>query len=291
MTTHVLHTTLLYRHSPLSDERLNVAVLVIFPESGTIKLLRPSKSDIKRRINGFYKDFPIELLTQYLNSFESKAKRISGKLKSYLGNYEHLISDHFLTENGTALYFSNLQSSPVWKDESQTLVWLYRQLLAGYDRDESKTEKFITDSFVANRMKNLIKDAFTKRKNQDYQLYFKEETRVISSGVFHFNSTGFWKNGTVNLLHPLSLDVKTVDGILSKCFVISKSAELLQQKALDENVNFHLLLAKPHLKELQSAYEDSVGVLENTDAPITVVKPENQTAYAERVVQKAISLS
>lgn len=290
MSNHIIHTTLCYRHNQLSDETLNIAVLAIFPEGEKVELLCPSKPELNHRLKNVYTDIPVDLIWQYLSSFKSKAQQLSGKLKSYLGNYEQITSDHFLIDNGSSLFFGELEVSPIWKDEPQTLIALHRRFLSGYEREQSETSAFITERHIATKVRELIKESFDK-KNTDYQLYFREEQRTFASGVFQFTSSGFWKNGTENLVHPLSLDVKTADRIVSKCLLISKSAELLREKAEAENVNFHLLLAKPHLKDLQSAYEDSVGVLEeDTKAPIKVFRPEQQFEYATTVVAKAVSL-
>jgi hypothetical protein len=291
MTTLVIHSALIYRHHHLADERVNVGVLAIFPDSGNVVLLAPSKKELTRRVTATFQDAPTTLIWQYLRSFEARAKNLSGHLQSYLGNYEDVITDHFLTENGASLYFDAWKTSPIWKDELTTKTWLYGQWLSGYGRSQTDIEGYVTDRHVASLVRDLIKEAFAKKKKPtDYQLYFKEEQRTLNSGVVQFTSSGYWKNGAENLVHPLSLDVKTVDGIVAKSLVVAKTAELLCQKAAQENVNFHLLLAKPHKEELLDAYEESVRVLENTKAPLSVIRPEEQADYVKNVVRKAVVL-
>lgn len=290
MTQGVLHSTLIYRHDQLSDERLNVALLVIFPESGRLEFLRPGKSDLSKRLGGFFSNSQPDDIWQYAQSFRSKARKLSNKVGSYNGEYNHLVTEHFLVENGASLFFSEVDQSPVWKNEDETLKWLYKRFLSGYDRDQTGGEKYISNQQVAKKVRDLIKEGFSSKKDKEYHHYFREESKVIKDGVLHFTSSGYWKNGTVNLIHPLSLDVKTVDGVLAKSFVISKSAELLREKAEKESVNFHIVLEKPHLKILNSAYKESVEILRETEAPIKVITPEERSEYVSKVIEKAVLL-
>jgi hypothetical protein len=287
MSTQVLHSTLYYRHDGLANERLGVAVLVVFPETGEVELLSPSRVELQHRLKHAYTEAPISLIWQYVCSFRSKATKLNGNLRSYLGNFEHLISDHFLTENGASLFFDDWKVSPLWKDELSTKHWLQRQLLGSYARDHAKQEDRITEQHITKQVRSLLRSALTKVGKSETELYLKEEKREVSLGIASITSDSQWKNGSLNLIHALSLDVLTVETLRSKTLTLAKSAEELKAKAVNENLCFHVILSKPHRAELQSAYRDAVKVLEDADAPLKVVVPTKIEAYSRSVAKDA----
>jgi len=292
MTHHLLYTVLGYRHSHISNEQVNVGVLVIFPENGELYFLLPSKTALGKRLRHLYPDAAADTVWGYLRSFEKRAESICGKLNSYLGNFSDLVSDQFLTDNGSSLQFGELETTPFWKGREESLALLERRFLSGYATQHAEhTEVVHNDAYIARQVKQLIREAFSKRRDRDYQLYLKDEHKEIQDGAAKIVAEQYWQNGTTNLIHPLSLDVKTGETIASKCFYLSKSAELLQRKAEEGNFCFHFVLSKPQEKNLQSIYEKSVEVLEATNKnTVKVIRPEGLEKYAKKVATDAVVL-
>lgn len=290
MTDHLLYTVLGYRHDHISNEQVNVGVLVIFPENGELYFLFPDKAALKRRLRNLYPDAAADTVWGYLLSFEKQAGKISGKLSGYLGNFSNLVSDQFLTDNGSSLQFGELETTPLWKGQKESLQLVKRRFLSGYATQNAEPADIVhNDAYITRQVKQLIRDAFSKRKGRDYQLYFKEERKELQDGAAKIIADQYWKNGTTNLIHPLSLDVRSSDNIASKCFYLSKSAELLEQKAEEGNICFHFVLAKPRENSLLDIYEKSVEVLEATSSKtVKVIRPEGLEKYAKKVAADAV---
>jgi len=293
MTDHVLYSVLGYRHNHLADEKVNVAVLVILPLSGRLYFLFPSKGEVKHRLQHLYSDFPLDTLWRYLQSFHARSKKLSGKLGSYLEDYSTLINDHFLIENGSALFFGGLNTAPVWKDVPGTLAALQFRFLSDYDKHQPEERlELHNEAYISRKVKDLIKDAFLKKGRDNYQLYLKEEKRTVTNGFAHISGEEYWQNGSTNLIHPLSLDLKTSESIVNKSLVLAKSAELVREKAAEQNIRFHILLSKPQDSNLQSYYRDAVQILESaTNDRLRIIEPNELHDYSLEVAESARSVS
>ncbi len=291
MTAHLLYSVLTYRHNHIANEQVNVGVLAVFPDNGEVFFLLPEHVALKRRLLHLYPDAAHNTVWGYLKSFDKQAERISGKLGGYLGNFGNLVSEQFLTDNGSSLQFSALEAAPLWKSHEESLALLQHRFLSGYGAVPKNREVVYNEAYIARQVKHLITDAFSKVKGKDVQLYLKEEKVEIKAGAAKITAPQQWKNGTLNLIHPLSLDLKTSDIINNKCLSLSKSAELLSGRAKEDNLCFHVVVSAPQDSSLKEAYEESVAVLEaGNDDVVKVYRPESWEKYAKEVVKKAVAL-
>lgn len=292
MNATYVYSVLTYHHNHASNEVVNVGVLALFPLGGEVYLLRPERAALKRRLQHLYADAACDTVWAYLTSFDHQAKRISGKIGGYLGQYSSLISEQFLTENGSSLRFAEPEISPIWKGTEESLALLQDRFLSGYGAVPSERGVVYSEAYITRKVKDLISSAFSKKKGKTLELYLSEERREVKAGAARIVAPQQWKNGTLNLIHPLALDVKTSDTINERCLSLAKSAELLSDKAEAENISFHFVLSKPQKEGLHDAYEESVAVLEQVNRKIVkVIRPEGWEGYAKDVAAKAVVLN
>lgn len=292
MNATYVYSVLTYHHNHASNEVVNVGVLALFPLGGEVYFLLPERAALKRRLQHLYPDAAHDTVWAYLQSFKHQAERISGKLYSYLDNYSNLISEQFLTENGSSLRFSELEASPIWKGTDESLALLQHRFLSGYGAVPSERGVVYSEAYITRKVKDLISSAFSRKKSENIQLYLREEKQEVKVKGARISAPQQWKNGTWNLIHPLSLDVKTSDTINEKCLFLAKSAELLSEKAIAEKLCFHFVLSKPQKEGLHDAYEESVAVLEQVNRKIVkVIRQEGWEGYAKDVAAKAVVLN
>lgn len=272
--------------------QVNVGVLVVFPQNGEVFFLLPDRVALKRRLLHLYSDAAHHTVWGYLKSFEKQAEHISEKLESYLGNFRNLVSEQFLTANGSSLQFSELEVAPLWKSHEESLALLQHRFLSGYGSVHQEQEVVYNDAYITRQVKQLITEAFDNVQGKDVQLHLREEKIEVKEGAAKIVANQQWKNGTFNLIHPLSLDLKTSDTINAKCLSLSKSAELLSHRAAAQNLSFHFVISAPQDESLTEAYEESVAVLEAVESKsIKVVRPKQWEQYAKEVATKSVVLA
>jgi hypothetical protein len=294
MTQVFFYSVLVYRPSHVTAEQINIGVLAIFARDESVYFLKPEGKNLRKRIKSFYPNAGTGTVETYVKLFEKKAERLSGNLKSYLGNFDSLISDHFLTENGASIRFTPWEKAPVWGGEEQSLLCLHQQLLGGYEVPRHSAATIVhNEAYVRRRLKELLRESFGRHQKTDTGLYLKEEKKVLTAGPASIEVESFWKNGTVNWVLPFGLDLHTEERIADKCFALAKSVELLSQKALREEIRFDVLVTKPSQTDLLDIYHQALRVLENaTDKQVLkVVRPEGLPQYAEDVAEKAVELT
>lgn len=274
-----------YRHNHVVEESLNLGVLFLFESNPRIVFSAPS--NIKRLASAF-PDAPIQSINALLKSFNSQARQLSNKSLSYLDDYQGLISDWFLTPNGSSVYFDTIRQAPLWKNEAHTISFFTNQYLAGYDKPDSEDKPTIhSESYILHKYKQLLTS-----KIQDRQLsaFVKEEKIEVKNDLISFTSDYYWQNGTQNLVKAVSFDLQSEEGIETKALALAKKLEVLESALLSNNQRVDLLLSKPSKRELTNVYLSATSILRSTDAPRKLVEERQLAHYADEVLTHAVEL-
>jgi Protein of unknown function (DUF3037) len=113
------YTVLKYRPNYLLDEQINVGLLFVFPKENRAEFLFPKKL---QRLKTLFPKSNIELISQYLKSFQRQALRLSDtisiasdkngtKQSEWISLNEKslnkMLSDNFIVPDASSFYFSD----------------------------------------------------------------------------------------------------------------------------------------------------------------------------------------
>ena len=72
-----------------------------------------------------------------------------------------------------------------------------------------------------------------------------------------------WQNGTLNIVTPLSFDLREAQSIQNKAVKWFGLLYHLREAAEIQNLKFDLLVAQPTDARLTNAYEDALGIVQD----------------------------
>ncbi|AEV31494.1 Protein of unknown function (DUF3037) [Owenweeksia hongkongensis DSM 17368] len=279
------YSILKYRHNHVVEESLNIGVLFFFADSPKVVFVAPPHI---KRLSHAFPDAPIQSVNALLKSFNSQAQKLSEKAISYLNDYDSLISEWFLTPNGSSVYFDGFRQAPIWKNETETINYFTTKYLAGYGK--SLTESKVTvhsESYILNKYKQLLADNSGGRQ---LNAFVKEEKIEVKNELISFTSDSYWQNGTQNLVKAVSFDLQSEDGIETKALALAKKLEVLSSVLQDNQQRVDLLLSKPSNRDLIGVYKSATSILQHTNAPHKLIEEKKLVQYTNKVLTDAIEI-
>lgn len=264
------YSILRYRHSYLLGEVLNVGILFYLPNKGEFRFLYPRKL---QRLGNLYGDIDLNLIKDYQHAFERKAKKLSARLKQnpiIEINLESIIHRNFLRENAGSLYFSE-QKKAVEDPGEETVDAIYRSYFDCYeisDGAERKDEGYIIDK--------------VKKACRDYSIVNKLTPDIVigEEGKLQTKFPYGWKNGTLNLIAPVSFDVKEARTIEEKTFRWHGKLDILSDDIQRAKARVDLIITKPQERSLFNKYDEALKFLVR-DGVSQVIEEEKIEAYVK----------
>lgn len=281
MTGKFQYSVLKYRHSYIAGEVFNIGIIFLF-NNGKIEFRHPHKLS---RLAALFQKSPISFLKNTLTSFKSKSRSVSRNniktelFKSDLGN---IISDYFLIESAGALFFDEVKTGVFLNNENQ-IIDHYYSLYLGHYEDEvvpRKNEKYIID-----RVKHIIKDQFSPEVESKLKV---NRTLHDPNGNFDETFEYGWQNGKLNLITPIGFDLASEQTFEAKALKWYGILNFLKQPALEEKINFDILLTEPTDISLKSSYFKARDIIERSEAPLKFVEEHDFKKYLKHAVEVVI---
>lgn len=254
------YTLLQYHHSLLLGERLNVGLLVLFPQLKKLYFRHPSNL---KRLKAVYPQVPEQLLKNYFQGFIRKTEMLNRQPEIFSeynieNNTSAFLGAEFLIADDSALQFSAVRTSVQFSPSPETVVnQLYHLHLGLYEVEEEPKDQH-NESYLSLRYKKLIRehnpDVFSRRLIRENHVIEKE------GNSFQFDFA--WQNGTFNLVKPISFDLVKPESIQNKATRYFGEFTLLEEEAQTQNLRFDVLLAKPRHRKLFKPYDNALRLLE-----------------------------
>lgn len=248
------YAVLKYRPSYLLDEQVNVGILIVFPEDHLVEFLYPQHL---QRLTHLFPDAELAFVRRYLIGFKNRAAQLSKKNLFVAAEKDNLITDEFLVQDATALFFTEWKSgsyrSPadLLRHFSQTYFSLYEEHV-----DESKHDE------------EYLKTQINQRLRQDEEKYALIKRDVILANNRAEVEFDFaWQNGKVNLVRTVGFDLKSREGILNKSHLWFGRLTNLRSDIEAKQAEVHFLLSKPRDPELLKSFDTALAVLKDIDLP------------------------
>jgi hypothetical protein len=275
MKKEIKYSLLQYRHSIFLQEYLNIGIVMYCKEDRRIEFKFPSSFV---RLTHNYSNVSISRLKEILKNYRQLAVKYTDNWKKQgfnLEGYElkDIIEDIFQKENSGVLQFSNIKTSNSLNTQ-RTFDYLYNEIFKDYfvvkkeHFDERKIESTVAN-YISNKAPNL------KSKFSDIR---------ISNGIIEDHFPYAWKNGKLNIVTPVGLDLEKKDSIKQKAYVTFGRIESFYELSKDKGYNFDIFVSRPQNKDLYRTYDDVLKIIEKTRTSKNIVEQENFNNYLEKAI-------
>ena len=257
------YSLLQYRHSQILEEVLNIGLLVYFPNSRRLEFVYPERL---LRLKFAYPNVPDKTIRAYFKSFTEKIAALNQQPELYADfSLEKSLKDFAETElipiDSSALQFGSTKRGLLYTNDPQKLLNdLYNLYFSVFDHNTNIIER-LDETHLLRRYKKLI-----QQFNQDifecnsHKLQLDFVINPTDTKEFKFDIA--WQGDTLNLVKPISFDVKKYETLNNKAYRYYGQFIDLQDFAVQRSYRFDLLLAKPKNRELFKYYDNAVKLLE-----------------------------
>lgn len=284
MSTFFKYSILRYVHSAVLGEVLNVGILFFFPEKNHIAFKHPAHLG---RIRGVYDgDFSENLVGNILKGLSKKVEQMNKTLQNNIpqlaySDIDNFINHNLLLEDSTVLQFDNAQTAFSDVAIEVTIKEYYYLLFSHYHDNKTLTIKH-NEEFISKKFQNYL-----SKKDQNYLNFISKNVELnvpdLPDGKFNFEFT--WNNHVQHLVKPVSFDLTDSKNITQKAAAyfgyLSCIAPILSDKKID------LLLTRPQDKDLFSAYDKAIRLLDNVVLKKELIEQEELEKYADIVLSEA----
>lgn len=284
MNKQLIYSILQYKHSPVLGEAINVGVLFYFP--GEVKNIYLHITDATR-LKLIYKDFDPRYFNSILKLINNNVVKYSEDLhasKLLNENFRDFIHTYLLKNDDTVLQFSDLYSVLNVYPDPQKVVEEYTNLLLPLSlRKDTQIIKH-NESFIIKKFKTRL---FSRSKELEEKVI---KNYLVKTDEFSIKFEYAWKNGSLNLVHPLSFDLQDIQAIQRKTAEYCTYLSWLNRYTKENNCRIDLLLAKPQEENLLNSYNKSVKLLKSIESNSQLIPFEQIDEYSDKAAEYLLSV-
>lgn len=250
-----------YKHNAYIDESINVGILIYFGNTSKFKFFYSKNLS---RIKYIYENVPERTIKEYLKQIDIQTKKLSNiNLDIFhsieIFDFKEFISKYFLPFDSSSLQFSKCKHEVQYDFVNKFI-------------EDVLVNKFLIDDIrhISNQPKEpkLLQKYYSNLKNLDFEKINQKEKRFYidyklkneTGNIFTFDYA--WQNGSLNLVKPISFDLKEPKSIAEKAYKNLGQFIDLENNAKDKNLRFDLILGRPTSKSLFKEYDHAVKLLE-----------------------------
>lgn len=250
-----------YKHNAFIDESINIGVLIYFSNSSKFSFFYSKNLS---RIKYIYENVPEKTIKEYLKQIDIQTKRLSNINSDFfhsieITDFKGFISKYLLPLDSSSLQFLNFKHEIQYEFENKFIENLL-------------VNKFLIEDIrhISNQPKEpkLLHKYYSNLKNLDFEKINQKEKRFYvdyklkneTGNIFTFDYA--WQNGSLNLVKPISFDLKEPKSIAEKAYKNLGQFIDLENNAKDKNLRFDLILGRPTSKLLFKEYDHAIKLLE-----------------------------
>ena len=256
MNTPFYFVTLHYRPSYFLGEVVNIGVLLWFEETQKLFFVYPNQLERLKRI---YFDINLNSIKNSLKAFEQQAVELNDSRELFLRGFnKNILAEYFLVPDANSFFFGEWKAGLTNGREIDKIIEYYKMSYLKY-----YFHKISIPPHDETYLKKQFRQAIAHQTAEKH--LFKEYIFFAGSQNLSHEFPYAWKNGTLNLVTPISFDLKKQHSIQSKAARWLGLFSIIEAKNKDANICFDILLAEPTNKELLPIYEDAKAII--TDIP------------------------
>ena len=183
--------------------------------------------------------------------------------------FDCIRDEYLLIPDDNSLFFSEKISSAYQNKDAVIKHYTDKYFSVYYSAHQNKkhTDDYLLSEFT-RKINNKVNPNLLKR---DYSI----ENKKGVSAKFDYA----WQNGHINLIKPLSFDLKHKSSIQEKSVKWFGYLTQLEDIAEENNLLFNFLIAKPSDNELSGAYNEAVSILEEKNKIIKLINEDELDNY------------
>lgn len=279
MNKQIIYSILQYKHSPIQQEKVNVGILFYFPDE--LEKLHFISGDTSR-LKAIYSDIDLKYLHQIINIIRKNSEKYTKELfglNLLTGNYQDFIHNYIIKSDDTALQFSDVNLGiNTFKDKLKAIESYSQLLLPSLEKKQNvilkQDERFIIKTFH---------DKISKNDNK-LEGKFEKDYR-IKTDLIDIKFDLAWKNGSTNLIKPLSFDLQDTLSIQKKTAEYCSYLTWLNDFTHKNNLRIDFLLSKPQDTSLLSTYRKSYSLLRDSNTNTDIIPLEEIDGYILKIQQ------
>lgn len=272
------YSLLQYRHSQALGEVLNIGVLVYFHASHHLNFICPERI---HRLKNAYSDVSEKAIKSYFDYFKEKVFATNNKTDLLASNqpFSLFIAD-LIPPDSSSLGFGELNKGICYTSEQEVLKNLEALYLGEFKKHNEHKDR-VDDTYLISAYKKQLRqlkpDFYESKKIVPIPVIRPKEGLEIR---FDFG----WQNGTYNLIKAASFDVNTPERIQNKAYKFFGQFTDLQDYAIDQNIRFDLLVAKPSRKSLFKTFDNAIELLQKPKK-VKVVYLDELSSYSQATIE------
>ena len=273
-----------YRHSQFLGEVLNIGVLVYYPSVQRLVFLKPEKL---LRLKFAYPNIQEKTIKIYFKAFEDRIKNLNVQPELFSNfdsddAFKKFIFKEFLPEDSSALQFGDIKKAIQFIDDLTTIEnQLYHLYFSAFEHTLNNYNR-VDETHLLNKYKSLIKSLDSRVYNKENKrLFIDYEISPKEGETFKFDIG--WKNGSLNLVKPVSFDVQRNETIQNKAYKFYGQFLDLEDYATDKNIRFDLLIAKPKKKDLFKTFDNAISLL-SKPKKVKLIEESDLESYSQKTV-------
>lgn len=271
-----------YKHTPFLDESINIGLLVFYSNISEFSFVYSKNLS---RIKSIYDNVPEKTIKEYLKQIDKKIKKLSLNYNLFhkleIDNLSSFISKNLLPIDGSVLQFTNCKTFSQGDFQNK---FIEEVLINKYFIDDIKFHfSQPKEPQLLQQFYNNLKALDFKSINKSKKKFFVDYTIVNETGnEFKFDYA--WQNGSLNLVKPISFDLKESKSIAEKAYKNLGQFIDLENEAEKNNLRYDLILGRPQSKKLFKDYDHALSLLEKIKHAKIIEENEIDT-YSEKAIK------
>lgn len=279
-----------YHHSQLLGEVLNIGLLVYFPTLKRLDFIYPEKLI---RLRFAYPNVPEKTIKAYFKYFEKRVEELNSRPEIFSDydlsrSLQVFAEREFLPSDSSALQFGNYRTSVLYTEDIIHITnQLYNLYFSVFQTQETPVQK-IDESSLINKYKKFLREYANQSTpiKETSRFHFDYEIKPENSSKLNFDIA--WKDeGNLHLVKPVSFDLSSEEYITKKAYQYYGIFTDLASYADQNKYLFDVIIAKPRLKNLHTAYDNAVRLLDKPDR-VKLVELEELNSYSKSTAELAI---
>lgn len=274
------YSVLQYVPSQVRNERVNVGLMIFFPEIGQIRFIYPNSLS---RLKSLFRNIQENKIRQYLSQIERNVTRLNRRDLLFFQDFKKskellpFLDQEVFKADDSALQFSGIYESLLYTFDYEKVV---RDLDAEYFSEyiAKPTVSHVTETDIKKLFENQI-----KRKSPELIKRFERNVSLFTdNNEFKFDYA--WQNGTLNLVKPVSFDLIETKRIQEKSIFLYGNLSLLSDVSKQRNCRFDLIIAKPQEKSVFNSFEKALKTIDKANVNKEIIFESDLDSYTQKAI-------
>jgi hypothetical protein len=271
------YCVLKYTHSPFLGESINLGLLIYFSNNNKFSFYYSKNLS---RLKYIYDLVPEKVIKEYLRNIDKKLKSfdITDDLFHFfeVDDLSSFLTKHILPKDGFLLQFSDCIENSQFDFDNQ---FIEDVLLKNHFIDDLKLNSNLPkEPELSDKFYGYLKGLDLNIANKSNKRFYKDFILKNETGnEFKFDYA--WQNGTLNLVKPISFDLKESKSIADKAYRNLGQFIDLENEAKEKNLRYDLIVGRPNSKSLFKEYDHAISLLERIKYS-SVIEEEDIKQYS-----------